>query len=126
MKRVIKASSSTDYLTYEEMQDVADLARDMYDDSGNELYLDVMEEINERLDQNVDEYDPSSFSTEVIDFIKFVTKYSVMQKNEKGTWELRHTSWNEDKAWREADKLTGQVKVVYPDGLSIPKEDNRL
>lgn len=125
MKRVIKASSSTDCLTYEEMQDVADLARDMYDDSGNELYLDVMEEINERLDQNVDEYDPSSFSTEVIDFIKFVTKYSVMQKNEKGRWELRHTSWNEDNAWREADKLTGQVKVVYPDGLSIPKEDNR-
>ena len=125
MKRVIKASSSTDCLTYEEMQDVADLARDMYDDSGNELYLDVMEEINERLDQNVDEYDPSSFSTEVIDFIKFVTKYSVMQKNEKGTWELRHTSWNEDNAWREADKLTGQVKVVYPDGLSISKEDNR-
>ena len=125
MKRVIKASSSTDCLTYEEMQDVADLARDMYDDSGNELYLDVMEEINERLDQNADEYDPSSFSTEVIDFIKFVTKYSVMQKNEKGTWELRHTSWNEDNAWREADKLTGQVKVVYPDGLSISKEDNR-
>lgn len=125
MKRVIKASSSTDWLTYEEMQDVADLARDMYDDSGNELYLDVMEEINERLDQNADEYDPSSFSTEVIDFIKFVTKYSVMQKNEKGTWELRHTSWNEDNAWREADKLTGQVKVVYPDGLSISKEDNR-
>lgn len=125
MKRVIKASSSTDYLTYEEMQDVADLARDMYDDSGNELYLDVMEEIDERLDQNADEYDPSSFSTEVIDFIKFVTKYSVMQKNEKGTWELRHTSWNEDNAWREADKLTGQVKVVYPDGLSISKEDNR-
>ena len=61
----------------------------------------------------------------VIDFIKFVTKYSVMQKNEKGTWELRHTSWNEDNAWREADKLAGQVKVVYPDGLSIPKEDNR-
>ena len=116
MKRMIKASSFTDYLTYEEMQDVADLARDMYDDSGNELYLDVMEEINERLDQNVDEYDPSSFSTEVIDFIKFVTKYSVMQKNEKGTWELRHTSWNEDSAWREAEKLTGQVKVVYPDG----------
>lgn len=125
MKRVIKASSSTDWLTYEEMQDVADLARDMYDDSGNELYLDVMEEINERLDQNADKYDPSSFSTEVIDFIKFVTKYSVMQKNEKGTWELRHTSWNEDNAWREADKLTGQVKVVYPDGLSISKEDNR-
>ena len=125
MKRVIKASSSTDWLTYEEMQDVADLARDMYDDSGNELYLDVMEEINERLDQNADEYDPSSFSTEVIDFIKFVTKYSVMQKNEKGTWELRHTSWNEDNAWREAGKLTGQVKVVYPDGLSISKEDNR-
>ena len=42
--------------------------------------------------------------------------YSVMKKNKKGRWELQYSSWHEDSAWREADKLTGEVKVVYPDG----------
>lgn len=42
--------------------------------------------------------------------------YSVMKKNNKGRWELQYSSWHEDSAWREADKLTGEVKVVYPDG----------
>ena len=42
-------------------------------------------------------------------------RYSVMKKNKKGRWELQYSSWNEDSAWREADKLTGEVKVVYPD-----------
>ena len=41
--------------------------------------------------------------------------YSVMKKNNKGRWELRYSSRHEDSAWREADKLTGEVKVVYPD-----------
>lgn len=30
-------------------------------------------------------------------------------------WELMYSSNYEDSAWREADKLTGDVKIVYPD-----------
>jgi hypothetical protein len=42
--------------------------------------------------------------------------YSVMQRRKNGKWELRYSSRHEDSAWREADKLSGDVKIVYPDG----------
>ena len=44
------------------------------------------------------------------------SKYVVYKKDRKGEWIIKYSSNYEDSAWREADKLTGEVKIVYPDG----------
>ena len=42
--------------------------------------------------------------------------YKVMKRDTRTKeWKLMYSSNHEDSAWREADKLTGDVKIVYPD-----------